>query len=63
MNKIYSMGDMFNEDIVRNELIKALKEKGYKEEKINELMKICDTAYKDHNIPYPTIDKLLKDAK
>lgn len=62
-NKIFSMDDCFNVEYIRKELIDGLKKKGYSQEKINEFIKICDTAYDDYKIPYPTIDEMLKDAK
>ncbi len=57
------MDDYFNIKYVRNNIIKELKKHGYSKERINELIKICDTAYNDYKIPYPTIDELLKDSK
>lgn len=62
-NKIFSMGDCFSIEYVRNEIIKELKERGYSKEKTDELIKICDIAYNDYKIPYPTIDELLNGAK
>lgn len=62
-DKIFSMGDYFKIENIRNELIEELKKQGYLQEKIDELIKICDTAYNDCKIPYPTIKELLKDAK
>lgn len=62
-NKMFSMGDCFSVENVRKELIEELKKRGYSQEKIDELIEICDTAYNDYKIPYPTIDELLKDAK
>ncbi len=62
-NKIFSMGDCFNVEYIRKNLIEELKKQGYPQEKIDELIKICDTAYNDYKIPYPTIDELLKDAE
>lgn len=62
-NEIISMDDYFNIKYVRNNIIKELKKHGYSKERINELIKICDTAYNDYKIPYPTIDELLKDSK
>lgn len=62
-NKIFSMGDCFNVKYIRKNLIEELKKQGYSQEKINELIKICDIAYNNYKIPYPTIDELLKDAK
>lgn len=60
-NEIFSMGDYFNIEYIRNELVEELKKHGYSQETIDELIKICDTAYNDYKIPYPTIDELLKD--
>lgn len=59
-NKIILMDDYFNIKYVRNNIIKELKKHGYSKERINELIKICDTAYNEYKIPYPTIDELLK---
>ncbi|MBF0979084.1 MAG: hypothetical protein HXK66_02810 [Clostridiales bacterium] len=60
--KMFSIDDCFNVEHIRNELIEELK-KRYSQEKIDEIIKICDTAYNDYKIPYPTIEELLKDAK
>jgi len=59
---MFSIDDCFNVEHIRNELIEELK-KRYSQEKIDEIIKICDTAYNDYKIPYPTIEELLKDAK
>lgn len=60
---INTFDDMFLVKKVREELIKGLKEKGYKDDKIEELIKVCDEAYKNYKMPYPTLDELLKDAE
>lgn len=57
------MGDCFNVEYIRKNLIEELKKQGYHQEKIDELIKICDTAYNDYKIPYPTINELLKGNK
>ena len=59
---MFSIDDCFNVEHIRNELIEELK-KRYSQEKIDEIIKICYTAYNDYKIPYPTIEELLKDAK
>ena len=59
---MFSIDDCFNVEHIRNELIEELK-KRYSQEKIDEIIKICDTAYNDYKIPYPTIEELFKDAK
>ena len=59
---MFSIDDCFNVEHIRNELIEELK-KRYSQEKIDQIIKICDTAYNDYKIPYPTIEELLKDAK
>jgi hypothetical protein len=61
--KMFSIDDCFNVEYIRNELIEELKKQRYSQEKIDEIIKICDTAYNDYKIPYPTIEELLKDAK
>lgn len=60
---MFSIDDCFNVEYIRNELIEELKKQRYSQEKIDEIIKICDTAYNDYKIPYPTIEELLKDAK
>lgn len=62
-NKIISMDDYFKIKYVRNNIIKELKKHRYSKERINELIKICDTAYNDYKIPYPTINEILKGSK
>ena len=62
-DKIISMGDYFNSETVRKELIEELKKRGYPQEKIDELIEICDTAYNEYKIPYPTVEELLKENK
>ena len=59
---MFSIDDCFNVEHIRNELIEELK-KRYSQEKIDEIIKICDIAYNDYKVPYPTIEELLKDAK
>jgi hypothetical protein len=61
--KMFSIDDCFNVEHIRNELIEELKKQRYSQEKIDEIIKICDIAYNDYKIPYPTIEELLKDAK
>lgn len=60
---MFSIDDCFNVEYIRNELIEELKKQRYSQEKIDEIIKICDIAYNDYKIPYPTIEELLKDAK
>ncbi len=60
---MFSIDDCFNVEHIRNELIEELKKQRYSQEKIDEIIKICDIAYNDYKIPYPTIEELLKDAK
>ena len=60
---MFSIDDCFNVEHIRNELIEELKKQRYSQEKIDEIIKICDIAYNDHKVPYPTIEELLKDAK
>ena len=60
---MFSIDDCFNVEYIRNELIEELKKQRYSQEKIDEIIKICDKAYNDYKIPYPTIEELLKDAK
>ncbi|MBB1552587.1 MAG: hypothetical protein HG453_000110 [Clostridiales bacterium] len=61
--KMFSIDDCFNVEHIRNELIEELKKQRYSQEKIDEIIKICDIAYNDYKVPYPTIEELLKDAK
>ena len=56
---MFSIDDCFNVKHIRNELIEELKKQRYSQEKIDEIIKICDTAYNDYKIPYPTIEELL----
>ena len=60
---MFSIDDCFNVEYIRNELIEELKKQRYSQEKIDEIIKICDIAYNDYKVPYPTIEELLKDAK
>ena len=60
---MFSLDDCFNVEHIRNELIEELKKQRYSQEKIDEIIKICDIAYNDYKVPYPTIEELLKDAK
>jgi|GEM_PF-2409292 len=60
---MFSIDDCFNVEHIRNELIEELKKQRYSQEKIDEIIKICDIAYNDYKVPYPTIEELLKDAK
>lgn len=60
---MFSIEDCFDVEHIRNELIEKLKKQRYSQEKIDEIIKICDTAYNDYKIPYPTIEELFKDAK
>ena len=60
---MFSIDDCFNVEHIRNELIEELKKQRYSQEKIDEIIKICDIAYNDYKIQYPTIEELLKDAK
>jgi broad-specificity NMP kinase len=57
---IFTMDDFFNIEYIRNELIEKLKKQGYTQEKINELIKMCDEAYKDYKIPYPRVEELIE---
>ena len=59
-NKIFSMGDCFSIEYVREQLITKLKEKGFSDEDIERLISMCDEMYKEHKIPYPTIDEILR---
>ena len=60
---MFSIDDCFNVEHIRNELIEELKKQRYSQETIDEIIKICDIAYNDYKVPYPTIEELLKDAK
>ena len=60
---MFSIDYCFNVEHIRNELIEELKKQRYSQEKIDEIIKICDIAYNDYKVPYPTIEELLKDAK
>ena len=42
---MFSIDDCFNVEHIRNELIEELKKQRYSQEKIDEIIKICDTAY------------------
>lgn len=59
-SRICSMGDYFNAGNVRKELIEGLQKDGHSQERIKELIEICDIAYKEYKIPYPTITDLIK---
>lgn len=60
---IWTIDEYFSVKEIRNNIINELKNRGYEESKIDELIKICDEAYNDYKIPYPTINEILKDDK
>lgn len=60
VNKVYSMDDEFLVSNVRKRLIDGLKKLGYSQKIIDELIKICDNAYKEFGIPYPAIEEVIK---
>ena len=62
-DNIITMGDHFNVTEARKTLIAELKKRGFNQDKVDELIKMCDEAYENFKIPYPTIDEILKDAK
>ena len=59
-NKIFDMDECFTIEYVRKELIDKLKEKGFSNEEIERIISICDEMYKEHKIPYPTIDEIFQ---
>ena len=58
-NNVLTMGDYFSVDYIRKNLIKVLKDKNFSNKEIDKLIKICDEAYKEYRIPYPTVEELL----
>ena len=57
-NKVFDMDECFTIEYVRKELIDKLKEKGVSDEEIEGIISMCDEMYKEHKIPYPTIDEV-----